>query len=113
MGDSFETMVRVYKDPNDYAKDVKKLSKQGWEVLNTVDHQPRAGIFRTMSGLGLLGSRPKAEMVVTFQRAKGGRKRDKAPVGPVANADGTCPRCGNPVPETAYFCPSCHAQVKR
>ena len=65
-----ETMVRTYKDPKDYEKDVKKLSKQGWQILNTLDHQPRAGFARTMSGLGLLGSRPKAEMVITFTRTR-------------------------------------------
>jgi len=65
-----ETMVRTYKDPKDYEKDVKKLSKDGWTILNTVDHQPRAGLVRTFSGLGLIGSRPKAEMVVTFTRTR-------------------------------------------
>jgi hypothetical protein len=65
-----ETIVRTYKDPKDYAKDANKLAKQGWHVLNSVDHQPRAGFVRTMSGLGLLGSRPKAEIVVTFTRTR-------------------------------------------
>lgn len=65
-----ETMVRTYKDPKDFEKDIKKLSKDGWSVQNTVDHQPRAGIVRTFSGLGLLGSRPKAEIVVTYSRTK-------------------------------------------
>ncbi len=63
-----ETMVRVYKEPKDYQKDIVKLSKQGWEVLNTVDHQPQSGFIRTMSGMGLFGSKPKAEMVVTFRK---------------------------------------------
>lgn len=65
-----ETMVKVYKDPKDYAKDAQKLAKQGWTVFESLDHQPRAGIVRTFSGLGLLGSRPKAEMVITYTRTK-------------------------------------------
>ena len=113
-----ETMVRVYKDPKDYANDVKKLTKQGWTVLNTVEHQPQSGFTRTFTGLGLLGSKPKAEMVVTFQRVRpGGRVQ---PVNSVAVSQaprqaqqaGGCPNCGCAIAPTAFFCPNCRAQVK-
>ncbi len=65
-----EMMVRTYKDPKDYEKDVKKLSKDGWQIVNTVNHQPQSGFVRTMSGFGLLGSKPKAEMIVTYTRTR-------------------------------------------
>jgi hypothetical protein len=67
---AIETMVRVYKSPKDYEHDIKKLSKQGWTVLNSSSHQPQSGFVRTMSGMGLLGSKPKAEMIVTYQKTK-------------------------------------------
>lgn len=75
VNDSIETMVKVYKDPKDFQKESQKLSKDGWSVKDSVDHQPRAGFVRTMSGLGLLGSRPKAEMVITYVRWSDKKKR--------------------------------------
>jgi hypothetical protein len=75
---AIETQVKVYKEPDDFRKESEKLSKDGWHVKDTVDHQPRAGLVRTFSGLGLLGSRPKAEIVVTYVRWADKKKRKEA-----------------------------------
>ncbi len=66
-----ETMVKVYGDSGTYAKDAKKLGKQGWSVSNTTHRQPRAGIGRIVT-LGMLTAirPPKPELVVTYQRSR-------------------------------------------
>jgi len=64
-------MVKVYRDSGSYAKDAKKLSKQGWAVVNTTHRQPRAGIGRIVTlGLLTLLRPPKPELVVTYQRTR-------------------------------------------
>ncbi len=64
-----ETMVRTYKGTKDYEKDVKKLGKDGWAVVNTVERKPRAGIGRILTlGIFTLFRPPKHELVVTYSR---------------------------------------------
>lgn len=72
MSSQQETMVRTYKNSGDFQKDAKKLSKKGWSVLSTTEHQPSSGIGRKMTiGLGALVIKPKKEIVVTYSRVTG------------------------------------------
>lgn len=64
-----ETMVRVYKGSDDYQKEARKLARDGWEVVNTVERRPRAGCLRILLLWWLTLLRPpKPELVVTYRR---------------------------------------------
>src|SRR4051794_18555624 len=70
MNTSFETMVRTYKDTDDYQKDQKKLAKDGWSTQAMVERKPRAGVGRIVTlGMASVIRPPKPELVVTYQRA--------------------------------------------
>jgi hypothetical protein len=59
-----QTVVRQYGSANDYAKDARKLAKQGWSVLNTTTVQKRGLI----SFILFFWPR-KSQIVVTYTRS--------------------------------------------
>lgn len=66
-----ETMVRVYKKPDDFHKDAVKLAKDGWGVAHMMERRPRQGCARVVL-MGFLFAflfPPKPEIVVTYERA--------------------------------------------
>ncbi len=52
-----ETTVKTYKSSKEFQKDQKSMAKQGWNVMNTMEHSKHSLLFR-----------PKPEIVVTYQR---------------------------------------------
>ena len=66
---SATTLVRSYTSPQAFARDAEKLSTQGWRIVSTMNHAPRAGIGRiALLGFGALVFRPKHQIVVTYGR---------------------------------------------
>lgn len=69
---SDETMVRTYKNTDQYQRDAAKLAQQGWRVVNTVERRPRAGCARIILLWWLTLLRPpRPELVVTYARQRG------------------------------------------
>src|SRR5258708_38642717 len=63
-----ETQIKSYKDAKEYQRDVQKMTKQGWTILNTIYHQnerSRAGKLINPYGLFTKGN---SQIVVTDQR---------------------------------------------
>lgn len=103
--DRHETMVRVYKKPDEYQRDAQRLAAQGWIVANTMERRPRAGCARILTlGLFTLVFPPKPELVITYSRVVGSGTGVASALEPQFIA---CPQCGGPVPVSAQFCPSC------
>lgn len=64
-----ETMVRVYKKPEDYERDAAKLAKDNWSVDSVTERRPRSGCGRiALLWLWALVFPPKPELVVTYAR---------------------------------------------
>ena len=65
------TMVRTYTSTGAYNQDARKLERQGWRVINTVNREPRAGCLRILTlGLFTLIFPPKPQIVVTYRRQR-------------------------------------------
>jgi hypothetical protein len=70
-----ETMVRTYKEPKRFARDARRLSNDGWRVVNTVERHPRAGCLRILLlWWFVLLLPPKPELIVTYERERPARE---------------------------------------
>jgi hypothetical protein len=99
-----ETMVRTYRSPDAYARDAKKLARDGWTVVNTFHRQPRAGIGRIVTlGFATLLRPPSPEIVATYQRAaRGAATTVTLPAIPVGGGVAPPARSGSPL-RTLFF----------
>ena len=97
---AFETQVGIYSNPNNYARDAKRLAQSGWVPISVTERRPRAGCLRIVTlGLWTLVFPPKPELVVTYQR---GLLQQPPSVTFIAPS--------YPLPPTgAAYCPSCGA----
>ncbi len=66
-----ETMVREYKDPDEFNKHARKLAEKGWQVQSVTELTQNAGCFRCCF-LGIFAAvlKPKPHIVVTYVREK-------------------------------------------
>ena len=102
---SNETMVKVYTNPKNYAKDAKDLAKDGWKAENVTERQPRRGCGRILA-MGVIFAfifPPKPELVVTYSR----ERLNKGYV--------RCWSCGtiNQAKQKRFFCTKCGSQMER
>ena len=68
-------MVRTYKEPRRFVRDARRLSRDGWRVVNTIERHPRAGCLRILLLWWLvLLLPPKPELVVTYERERPARE---------------------------------------
>ncbi len=65
---SMETQIKSYKDAKEYQRDVQKMSKQGWTILNTIDHQNERSLAGKLLVPGGMFTKGKSQIVVTYQR---------------------------------------------
>src|SRR5258708_25034082 len=63
-----ETQIKSYKDAKEYQRDVQKMSKQGWTILNTIDHQNERSLAGKLLVPGGMFTKGKSQIVVTYQR---------------------------------------------
>lgn len=65
-----ETIIRIYRKPDEYQRDAQRLSRDGWSVSNVTERRPRSGCLRVFLLLGFLALvfPPKPELVVTYTR---------------------------------------------
>jgi len=69
MGRNNTTIVRTYTSPGAYTKDARRMERQGYRVVNTVNQAPRAGCLRILTlGIFTMIFPPKPLIVVTYRR---------------------------------------------
>jgi len=63
-----EMQVKVYKNSRAYEKDVNRMAKKGWRVIDVAGEKQRAGCGRLLSlGIFALIFPPKSKVIVTYQ----------------------------------------------
>ena len=66
-----QTMVREYPSPGAYDADARRLAKDGWEVVSSIERKQRAGCVRLLLLWWLVLIRPpKPTIVVTYRRVR-------------------------------------------
>jgi hypothetical protein len=114
MAESFETMVRVYKTTDAYQSDLAKLTKKGWITQTVTERKPRAGCARIiLLWWFTLIFPPKPELVVTYMRTRTAERGLDTAQGVSVYQSGSCPNCGAPVGDKAFFCPNCNHGLRR
>lgn len=64
-----EIEVRSYKSAKEFNKDARRMARQGWEVQDVTNQQPRPGVGRVvMLGLFAAVFKPKPILIVTYRR---------------------------------------------
>ena len=62
--------VKIYKNSKAYEKDVARMAKNGWRVIDVASEKQRAGCGRLLSlGIFALVFPPKSKVIVTYQMA--------------------------------------------
>lgn len=65
-----ETVVKIYKKPQEYQHDLKRMQRRGWSVQNTLDHhKDRSLAYKALVPFGAF-SGGTGQIVVTYQRPK-------------------------------------------
>jgi len=91
------TEVKVYRNAKEYQRGLLEMQSQGWVLVSMVEKtKPRGCLTLFPAG---------SELIATFQR-------ETIPTEERMVRSGVCPKCGNPISATAFYCPNCSAQLR-
>ena len=82
------TIMREYRSPAEYRREVARLCRAGWEVESVLDRAPRPGrLERLTLGLSTLFAEPGREFLVAYTwRRMPGRPAPRVPTRPARAA---------------------------
>lgn len=94
-----ETVVKTYRNAKEYQRGLNEMQASGWTLVGMVEKTKPRGCLSIFP----VGS----DLIATYQRDAA-----SVPVAELTVRAGQCPSCGESITATAFYCPTCSAQLR-